>query len=227
MYVIEQDAVAAMEALQARNEAKARDLQLAATADKTTVTDADTTFSANMTTATGVSSNKSGIPAKKKAGKPKMTAKEKKERGVGVLFGFSLWQLFILLPQIEIERIIACLPLEFRGSDAVCRHLSLLFLSLTGLKQTLRRNMETVIEGLMAASAQGLKCTFFLFVRVADVWTSYPVHDLIKPPDLNQARVNKCLIALVNRKVVQKESSTVGHEFFKRKASPCPHHHFS
>jgi len=28
-------------------------------------------------------------------------------------------------------------------------------------------------------------------------------------PDLNQARVNKCLIALVNRKVVQKDSASV------------------
>jgi hypothetical protein len=27
--------------------------------------------------------------------------------------------------------------------------------------------METVVEGLMAASAQGLKCTFFLSVRGA------------------------------------------------------------
>jgi hypothetical protein len=36
------------------------------------------------------------------------------------------------------------------------------------------------------------------------------VTDLIQSPDLSQARVNKCLIALVNRKVVQKNSSTVG-----------------
>jgi hypothetical protein len=35
------------------------------------------------------------------------------------------------------------------------------------------------------------------------------VLDLIAPPDLNQARVNKCLIALVNRKVVQKDNSSV------------------
>ena len=31
----------------------------------------------------------------------------------------------------------------------------------------------------------------------------------VKPPDLNQARVNKCLIALVNRKIVRKDNSTV------------------
>ena len=31
----------------------------------------------------------------------------------------------------------------------------------------------------------------------------------VKPPDLNQARVNKCLIALVQRKIVSKDNSTV------------------
>jgi hypothetical protein len=35
------------------------------------------------------------------------------------------------------------------------------------------------------------------------------VTDFITPPDLDQARLNKCLIALVNRKVVQKDNSTV------------------
>jgi DASH complex subunit DAM1 len=34
------------------------------------------------------------------------------------------------------------------------------------------------------------------------------VLELIKP-DMNQARANKCLIALVNRKIVKKENSTV------------------
>jgi DASH complex subunit DAM1 len=33
---------------------------------------------------------------------------------------------------------------------------------------------------------------------------------MIVPPDLNQARVNKCLIALVNRKIVTKDNSSVG-----------------
>ncbi|KDR80168.1 hypothetical protein GALMADRAFT_242433 [Galerina marginata CBS 339.88] len=151
----EQDAIAAMESIQVKNAAKEREMQIAASADKTTVTEADTTFAANVTTATG-SSNKSGLPVKKKGPKAKLTAKEKKERS------------------IEIERIVACLPLEFRGSDP-----------------SLRRNMETVIEGVMYAPTQTVKLT-----------------DLISPPDLNQARVNKCLIALVNRKVVQKENST-------------------
>jgi len=54
----------------------------------------------------------------------------------------------------------------------------------------------------------------------------HAVHDLIKPPDLNQARVNKCLIALVNRKVVQKESSTVCDRRDFLKENPCPHGSF-
>jgi hypothetical protein len=46
-------------------------------------------------------------------------------------------------------------------------------------------------------------------VLTAEFSDMYPVLDLIAPPDLNQARVNKCLIALVNRKIVQKDNSTV------------------
>ncbi|PPQ87332.1 hypothetical protein CVT25_002082 [Psilocybe cyanescens] len=152
----EQDGIAAMEAIQAQSAAKAREMQISAAADKTTLTEADTTFAGNITTATGASSNKSGVPVKKKGAKAKLSAKEKKERS------------------IEVERVVACLPLEFRGSDP-----------------SLRRHMETVIEGIMYCPGQTVKLL-----------------DLISPPDLNQARVNKCLIALVNRKVVQKENST-------------------
>ncbi|KAF9531502.1 hypothetical protein CPB83DRAFT_849135 [Crepidotus variabilis] len=156
----EEDAIAAMEALKEKNTAKARELQISAAvaahvADRTAFTDADTTFAANATTATGISSNKSGPDSKKKVPKGKLSAKEKKERS------------------LEVERIISCLPLEFRGSDP-----------------GLRRNMESVIEGLMYAS------------------TALKITDLVKPPDLNQARVNKCLIALVNRKVIQKDNTT-------------------
>ncbi|KIM86669.1 hypothetical protein PILCRDRAFT_815910 [Piloderma croceum F 1598] len=45
--------------------------------------------------------------------------------------------------------------------------------------------METV-EAMMVSEGRGVKLL-----------------DLTAPPDLNQARVNKCLIALVNRKIVQ------------------------
>ncbi|KAF9568633.1 hypothetical protein CPC08DRAFT_702232 [Agrocybe pediades] len=155
----ERDAAAAMEALQAQQAAKAHEAQMLsaiAAADKTAITEGDVTFAANTTSATGASSSKTGVPAKKKGPKAKLTAKEKKERS------------------IEIEKIVSCLPLEFRGSDP-----------------TLRRNMESVIEGVMYHPNQTVKLT-----------------DLISPPDLSQARVNKCLIALVNRKVVLKENST-------------------
>ncbi|KAF8348561.1 hypothetical protein F5887DRAFT_880006 [Amanita rubescens] len=86
---------------------------------------------------------------------------------------------------LEIEKIIMSLPLEFRGSDA-----------------NLRRNMETVIEGLMDAPGQTIKLWNF----VESVYEL--VLDLVKPPDLNQARVNKCLIALVNRKAVKKDNAS-------------------
>jgi len=160
----EQNALAAMEAIKARAAAEAEAAAAAASmallADRTVMTDfteGETTYTGNMTTTISAqsSSAKSGLPTKKKA-KHKPSAKEKKERS------------------IEIERIISCLPLEFRGSDP-----------------NLRRNMEMVIEGIMNAPDHTVK-----------------LPDLITPPDLTQARVNKCLIALVNRKVVQKDNST-------------------
>ncbi|KAF5356887.1 hypothetical protein D9756_006731 [Leucocoprinus leucothites] len=154
----EEKALAAAEALKKQaEEAAAREAETLA--DKTTiteVTEADATTIGNTTTASALSGIGAGMQ-KKKVLKPKMTAKERKER------------------DLEIERIISALPLEFRGSDP-----------------TLRRHMETVIEGILKARDQTVK-----------------LPDLIKPPDLNQARVNKCLIALVNRKVVQKDSGSV------------------
>ncbi|KAH7909610.1 hypothetical protein BJ138DRAFT_1180910 [Hygrophoropsis aurantiaca] len=129
--------------------------------DKTTYTDAgefETTYATITNTnvsATTTTTAKSTSKTKKK-GKQKLSPKEKKERS------------------LVIERIISCLPLEFRGNDP-----------------GLRRNMEVVIEQMMDSDGRGVKLI-----------------ELITPPDLNQARVNKCLISLVNRKVVQKDSST-------------------
>jgi DASH complex subunit DAM1 len=130
-------------------------------ADKTTFSENqefEATYTTNATTrntSTSIAKSAStGIPKKK--AKPKLTAKEKKERS------------------LALEKIIMSLPLEFRGSDP-----------------GLRRNMESVIEFIMDNDGRGIKLIEF-----------------IKPPDLNQARVNKCLIALVNRKIVQKENST-------------------
>ena len=85
-----------MEALKTRNASKAREQEIAAVIaassnsevpssvlDKTALTDADTTYAANVTTAmAGTSSNKSGTVSKKKVPKAKLSAKEKKERSV-------------------------------------------------------------------------------------------------------------------------------------------------
>ncbi|TFK19887.1 hypothetical protein FA15DRAFT_674069 [Coprinopsis marcescibilis] len=147
-----------MLAAQQREHEEEAQRQLADRTAFTEITDVDTTYMGNTTNASGKSG--STVAAKKNGVKPgakvKMTAKEKKERS------------------IELERIVSCLPLEFRGSDP-----------------SLRRNMESVLEGLMNAPGNTVK-----------------LPDLIKPPDLNQARVNKCLIALVNRKAVKKDNSS-------------------
>jgi DASH complex subunit DAM1 len=74
--------------------------------------------------------------------------------------------------------------------------------------QNLRRNMEAVIESLIDSAGKGVKRK--QSISHLDIpERPQPVPDLIKPPDLNQAKVNKCLIALVNRKVVRKENFTV------------------
>ena len=71
----EQDAIAAMEALEAQNAAKAREVQIAAAmaADKTLVSDTDTTFSGNVTVMTF---SKPNSAPKKKGTKLKLTARE-------------------------------------------------------------------------------------------------------------------------------------------------------
>ncbi|KAF7299047.1 hypothetical protein MIND_00853000 [Mycena indigotica] len=141
----ERKAIAAMEEMQAKARAAAaarereREAEMTKTLENTE--GGDTTYAGHTTTnASGASKS----ILKKKPGKPKLTAKEKKQRA------------------IEIEKVIACLPLEFRGSDP-----------------NLRKHMDLVIEGFFDALDHTVKLT-----------------DLIKPPDLSQARVNKCLIAL-------------------------------
>jgi len=91
----------------------------------------------------------------KKAAKKKLTAKEKRERG------------------LEIEKVINSLPLEFRGSD-----------------HTLRTQIEMVIEALMDNPEK-----------------AYKASDLVRLPELNQARVHKCFLALANRKIISKDPS--------------------
>ncbi|KAF9233405.1 hypothetical protein BU15DRAFT_90370 [Melanogaster broomeanus] len=67
-------------------------------------------------------------------------------------------------------------------SMVIEKTISCLPLEFRGSDLGLRRNMET---------GRGVKLI-----------------ELIVPPDLNQARVNKCLIALVNRKLVQKDNTS-------------------
>jgi hypothetical protein len=74
--------------------------------------------------------------------------------------------------------------------------------------------METVIEALMNSVGSGVKRKPALPQPIAtsdaDVRSRRAtVPDLIKPPDLTQARVNKCLVALVNRKIVAKDNTSV------------------
>jgi len=76
-------------------------------------------------------------------------------------------------------------------SMAIDKVISSLPLEFRGSDPTLRRNVEMVIERLMSSEGKGLKLI-----------------EMIVLPDLNQARVNKCLIALVNRKIVTKDNST-------------------
>lgn len=80
---LEQDALAAMEAIQAKSAALSRETETADRTSMTDVTDAEMTYAGNTTTTnTSGPSSKAGSAPKKKVAKPKLSAKEKKERGV-------------------------------------------------------------------------------------------------------------------------------------------------
>ncbi|KAJ3557246.1 hypothetical protein NM688_g1567 [Phlebia brevispora] len=71
------------------------------------------------------------------------------------------------------------------------RIVNVLPLEFRGSDPNLRRQIELVVEGFLEREGRGIG-----------------IMELVKPPDLTQARVNKCLIALVNRKIVHKDNST-------------------
>ena len=148
-------------------------------ADRTTLT-TEAPSLASHDRPSAPASSKTAPPPKKKGAKPKLTAKEKRERG------------------LLIEKITSALPLEFRGNDP-----------------NLRRHIESVIETFLDNSGRGIGSQYphSLLHPGIQLRTSLciTVLEFIKPPDLNQARANKCLIALVNRKIVQKDNSTVGY----------------
>ena len=91
---------------------------------------------------------------------------------------------------LEIGAIIETLPLEYRGSQP-----------------SQRLAMEKVIGRLMD-SPQGLVSECCLYtLHLGGILIT--VADLVSPPDLPHPRVNKCLIALVVKKVVTKSSVAV------------------
>lgn len=69
--------------------------------------------------------------------------------------------------------------------------------------------MEGVIGSLMDSDSGRRSKRSRLPMLGGTLLTPIPVTDIVKPPLLPQAKVNKCLIALVNRKVVEKETSKV------------------
>ncbi len=101
--MVEEDARAALLAIRAAEEAARRPpTPPEPTIDRSELPTADGPTETNITSGTSASANKGAKPAgvlKKKAAKPKLTAKEKRERG------------------LEMERLLSALPLEWRGND--------------------------------------------------------------------------------------------------------------
>jgi len=92
----EADAMAALAAIQSPPTLYA-DIDKTITTETTETTEHEITYAANTTTATAISgaSGKSGVKmAKKKGAKPKLTAKEKKERNVPQTAHFQILALY-------------------------------------------------------------------------------------------------------------------------------------
>jgi DASH complex subunit DAM1 len=105
---------------------------------------------------------------------------------------------------MEISGIIDTLPLEFRGSQPVSSVFLGAWYELT--MQSQRLAMEKIIMKLMDGRQLASEITYLACFQ--DV-TLMSVADLISLPDLPHPRVNKCLIALVGRKLVTKHSEGV------------------
>lgn len=121
--------------------------------------------------------------------------------------------------KMAIDKVISSLPLEFRGTDPVSclrgclrarlcplihhRHYVAIWRWSSNALWAVTAEVSSV-----SSSAYSAICGHSLS-SLLTVWR-YAVIEMIVPPDLNQARVNKCLIALVNRKIVTKDNSTVG-----------------
>ena len=98
--LLEEDAIAAMEAMKAAQKSPTPEPVVEQTTTTTSDADQDTTFAATAPAASSSAPQPKGILKKKTTGKPaKLTAKEKRERG------------------LAIDKIVSVLPLEFRGND--------------------------------------------------------------------------------------------------------------
>ncbi|OBZ66966.1 hypothetical protein A0H81_13321 [Grifola frondosa] len=140
----EEDAIAAMEALKIANAPPAPPSPEVSMVDRTALTadvENEATYAANTTASSATAKAAPAKGAIKKKGKPKMSAKEKKERSLA-------------RPGIA--------PAYGDGH-----------------------------RGMMDNADRGVG-----------------IVELVKAPDLSQARVNKCLIALVNRKAVRKDNTS-------------------
>ena len=99
------------------------------TTERSTLSPTEGLTQTTISTNPGKSQAKSGV-VKKKGAKPKMSAKEKRERG------------------LELERILAALPLEFRGDDP-----------------NLRRHIELVLEKFLDNPGEGFNSEYSLLSR--------------------------------------------------------------
>jgi hypothetical protein len=66
-----------------------------------------------------------------------------------------------------------------------------------------------VIERFLDRQDQGLRRTYYQCIRIYPSYHRPIVMDCIVPPDLNEARVRKCLLALTASKIVRSDNSTV------------------
>jgi hypothetical protein len=76
--------------------------------------------------------------------------------------------------------------------------------------------MEAVIEQMLENTTRGYKCTYEdprYSVASRPILTLLSVLELCRPPDLNEARVRKCILALSGAKIVKSDNSTVRHSY--------------
>lgn len=213
-HCVEDDARSAQEALRAAVEAAERSAR--EREESQTLADAADASYANTTVGAGTGGGKPlvGIlksgPAAKKP-KPKLTAKERKERSVRASSLPKSPILVTFLPglKMSIDKAVTSLPLEFRGQDPVGIFIDLHHNVLSCGNRTFDVTLK-LLSKRSWTNRQALKVMNSPKKNAGIVQLIHClVQQMVKPPDLNQARVNKCLIALVNRKIVRKDTSSV------------------